>query len=105
MFIQDKGVLSIIGASDIDTSIIGASDIDTSIIGASDIDTSLIGASDIDTSLSRTITDEPEPTESTATPEEFDTQSSKAQTYIYSFLITKGSINLRKVGGLLIVRY
>lgn len=105
MFVKDKGVLSIIGASDIDTSIIGASDIDTSIIGASDIDTSLIGASDIDTSLTRTIESDPEPTDVGQTPDEFDAQTAKAQTYIYSFLITQGSINLKKVGSLLIIRY
>lgn len=111
MFVKDKGVLSIIGASDIDTSIIGASDIDTSIIGASDIDTSLtrsidpgiIGASDIDTSLTRGI--EPEPAENADLPEEFDTQTSKNQCFIYSFRINNSSINIRKVGTLLIIKY
>jgi hypothetical protein len=92
MFNKELGVVSIIGASDIDTSIIGASDIDTSIIGASDIDTSLV----------RRSTDEPGEEE---IPEAFDAQSNKSRCYIFSFRVSKSSINLRKSGGLLIVRY
>ncbi|PHN07698.1 hypothetical protein [Flavilitoribacter nigricans] len=95
MFNKELGVLSIIGASDIDTSIIGASDIDTSIIGASDIDTS----------IARNIRIDPDPEDTTDTPQEFDAQGAKANCYIYSFRITKNSINIKRAGGLLIIQY
>ncbi len=87
-------------------SIIGASDIDLNIIGASDIDLNIIGASDIDLNVARPIpTTEEEPdTTGTETPDLAEsTRSDKCP--IYSFQIKERSINIRKVKDILIIRY
>lgn len=96
MFNSDIGVVSIIGASDIDLNIIGASDIDLNIIGASDIDLN----------VARPITtgeEEPD-TAGTETSDPAETSSSD-KCLIYSFQIKNKSINIRKVKETLIIRY
>lgn len=102
LFFKDKGVVSIIGASDIDLNIIGASDIDLNIIGASDIDLNI---------ARRNIEPEPDPAvetpaepENTETPAE-DQLANRPQCLIYSFLIKEKSINIRKSGDLFIIQY
>lgn len=94
MFIKEKAVISIIGASDIDVSIIGASDIDVSIIGASDIDVSL--------ARKPTDTTDDEPKTTDANVQE---QSRRPNCQLYSFRIAKQSINIRRVKDTLVILY
>lgn len=104
IFFPDKGVLSIVGATDIDASIVGATDIDASIIGDpniavrsaepaastdQDIERSIpagiVGATDIDASLrSRSVT-----------------TSSRPRCLLFSFSLKNNNIRMRKAGDVL----
>lgn len=86
-------------------SIIGASDIDLNIIGASDIDLNIIGASDIDLNIARKPVEEEETEPASEPLSAVPVENTGDRCQLFSFYIKEKSINLRKVGGLLIIRY
>lgn len=93
IFFKEKGVISIMGASDIDVSIMGASDIDVSIMGSSDIDVSLSAPVETIQALHN------------ADPEVPEEMSVRPGFQIYSFSIVNRTINIKRAGDLLIIAY